>query len=418
MDDKKKRKILIFAPDFYPRLGGYAHGITHMIRWLAQTSTYELHVITPVQIEQFPELNLPSVFVHRLPRHVNICKGINRIVYYLSVSRFLKNFFLKHTGFDFLFIETFEFPSITLRLVKYSKLPPAKIAIRIHACTETEIYLSASDRDLQRRFQQARKLASLTANILATTPYYLEYFKRYYCNYNIYLTDKNYGILPTFPPFPDNTDQTAKPTGELPAGMRDTHKLYFFALGRLNLIGYMQKNFELIAFALKHLEKTDKALFDRIVIATRGEGECLEKLETVIAALDLKNKFLFVPPLSCTEMQLIYKKASGAILISLFEGYSMFATEALSAGCPIILSSGTGVSHLVRNGENGYLADPCSPFDLARAISALAYDGVSMPREQIKTAYLRQNNPDNSSALFEYFTSVYACTQKPLRRNA
>ena len=66
------------------------------------------------------------------------------------------------------------------------------------------------------------------------------------------------------------------------------------------------------------------------------------------------------------------------VLPSLFgEGLPMVVLEAMAAGVPIVGTRVEGVPEAIRDGEDGLLAEPSDPIDLARVLA-----GVSIDRQQ------------------------------------
>jgi glycosyltransferase involved in cell wall biosynthesis len=82
----------------------------------------------------------------------------------------------------------------------------------------------------------------------------------------------------------------------------------------------------------------------------------------------LQARFRLHPPtLSIVDR---YREASALLLASLFEGLPNVVCEAMACGRPVLLSDVCDHANLVAEGDNGFLFDPLSPDDIARAIAS------------------------------------------------
>jgi glycosyltransferase involved in cell wall biosynthesis len=67
-----------------------------------------------------------------------------------------------------------------------------------------------------------------------------------------------------------------------------------------------------------------------------------------------------------------YRRADAVALPSFYEGLPNTICEAMACGRPILMSDVCDAGNLVKNGHNGFLFDPFSPEDIARAILEFA----------------------------------------------
>lgn len=88
---------------------------------------------------------------------------------------------------------------------------------------------------------------------------------------------------------------------------------------------------------------------------------CLEKVKK----MNLNNYISFYPPTDQIEKE--YQKADLLCLPSLYEGCPNAVCEAMASGVPISCSDVSDNSRIVEEGRNGFLFDPTSPEDIARA---------------------------------------------------
>ena len=68
----------------------------------------------------------------------------------------------------------------------------------------------------------------------------------------------------------------------------------------------------------------------------------------------------------------LYRKADAIVLPSFFEGLSNVVCEAMACGRPVLAGDVTDMANLVKDGCNGFLFDPSSPKDMARAVLQFA----------------------------------------------
>ena len=84
----------------------------------------------------------------------------------------------------------------------------------------------------------------------------------------------------------------------------------------------------------------------------------------------LQDSVIFHPPV-CSIGD-IYRGADAVALPSFFEGLPNAVCEAMACGRPILMTNVCDAGNLVKNGHNGFLFDPASPEDMARAILEFA----------------------------------------------
>jgi glycosyltransferase involved in cell wall biosynthesis len=67
-------------------------------------------------------------------------------------------------------------------------------------------------------------------------------------------------------------------------------------------------------------------------------------------------------------LALAYSAADGMVVPSVQEAFGQTASEALACGTPVIAFKATGLKDIVEHQQQGYLATPFDPEDLARGI--------------------------------------------------
>lgn len=121
----------------------------------------------------------------------------------------------------------------------------------------------------------------------------------------------------------------------------------FIAVGRLIEL----KNFESIVRSFNLMSEST----DTLTIA--GEGPLRSSLERCVADLNLQDQVFFTGQLSQIELAKLYADSCTLILASTNEVWGMVATEALSAGCHVVVSDNCGVSTFVKGMRGTYICN-------------------------------------------------------------
>lgn len=85
---------------------------------------------------------------------------------------------------------------------------------------------------------------------------------------------------------------------------------------------------------------------------------------------------------SNAELKALYENARCFVYASLYEGFGLPPLEALSAGCPIVVSNTASLPEIC--GEAAVLCDPYSPEDIARAVGQVL-NAPPADRNQLKS---------------------------------
>lgn len=114
-----------------------------------------------------------------------------------------------------------------------------------------------------------------------------------------------------------------------------------------------------------------------------GMGHAVEwrdELERLAHDLGVAQRVTFTGGILDDELELAFARSRAIILPSHVEGFGLAPLEGWHRGVPAIVSSGTGIAELVRDGENG-LVFPAGDVDgLARAMLALASNAANAQR--------------------------------------
>ncbi|AKB13060.1 Glycosyltransferase involved in cell wall bisynthesis [Methanosarcina thermophila] len=105
------------------------------------------------------------------------------------------------------------------------------------------------------------------------------------------------------------------------------------------------------------LEKYKNLLFLMI-----GDGPLREKLERIVEKSGLSNNFYFTGEISREKVLGYLEQADIFALPSTNEAFGVSILEAISRKVPVVAMNNSGVSDIIKNGINGYLADSLEEF--------------------------------------------------------
>jgi glycosyltransferase involved in cell wall biosynthesis len=104
----------------------------------------------------------------------------------------------------------------------------------------------------------------------------------------------------------------------------------------------------------------------KLVIA--GTGPMAEQLQHQVAANGLADHVVFAGYISDAERNEVYAAADAAVFPSLYEPFGIVALEAMSFGCPVVVSKTGGLAEIVEGHETGIVVEPGNPGSLAWGI--------------------------------------------------
>jgi len=103
-----------------------------------------------------------------------------------------------------------------------------------------------------------------------------------------------------------------------------------------------------------------------------GDGERRQALTRLAQEIGLASRIHFLG--WRTDLEAILGELDVVICCSKNEGTPLALIEAMAAGVPVLATDVGGVGDLIRQGETGWLAPPCDPPALSRAIRDLLAD--------------------------------------------
>jgi glycosyltransferase involved in cell wall biosynthesis len=92
-----------------------------------------------------------------------------------------------------------------------------------------------------------------------------------------------------------------------------------------------------------------------------GEGRGAERFQKAVTEMGLHKHIVLLPYVSPEVLSGHYQNAHLFLLPSRSEGMPKVVLEAMSSGCPVVLSDIPGCRELVEKGKNGFLVPPGSP---------------------------------------------------------
>jgi len=92
----------------------------------------------------------------------------------------------------------------------------------------------------------------------------------------------------------------------------------------------------------------------------------MAETQALIKRSGLSEQFIFVGEVENVESE--YRQADALVLVSTREGLPNAVCEGMASGLPIVAGAVADIPRIVREGENGFLCDPRSAADIARAL--------------------------------------------------
>lgn len=134
------------------------------------------------------------------------------------------------------------------------------------------------------------------------------------------------------------------------------------SVGELN----KNKNHQVILKAMSLLKN------ENLYYIIAGQGENADNLISLAKELGLENNFNLLG--QRTDIPEIYKASDICCLPSIREGLPVAAIEGMASGLPLIAADNRGTRDLCRNNENGFLCNPFSTEEFAKAIKTVTSD--------------------------------------------
>jgi D-inositol-3-phosphate glycosyltransferase len=104
-----------------------------------------------------------------------------------------------------------------------------------------------------------------------------------------------------------------------------------------------------------------------------GEKELL-RLKSLAAELGLEGSVRFVGPQPHAKLPDFYRASNGLVVCSYSESFGLTALEAHACAVPVVATSVGGLSHVVVDGESGFLIDDRDPTMFAKRLHTILAD--------------------------------------------
>lgn len=159
-----------------------------------------------------------------------------------------------------------------------------------------------------------------------------------------------------------------------------------------------RKNPQILVEAIDYLD-------ENIVLEIIGKpinNEYFEQLKKRIENSKHKKNILITPHLSQDELIKKYLQYDLFILPSISEGLGRVVIEAQATGCPVLVSSDTGIVDLVMDGETGFIFENNNVLDLSSKLDTLIKDRELLFQVGLNSREFVKNNFNENNFKFGY----------------
>ncbi len=356
------RRLVYICPTFFPKPTGFAIAFTNIIKAIEKKGYFdEVHIFSTDDGLEVPDelQSICSIKKYRVRGREKVAKLPNwacKMAVPKILSGFLGDISKLSPGQNDVFMYEEFGVGFEMYLLKNS-YPESKHFLRVHG-TFPEFTACFSGLAHRRRYVDYALLDGET-NIVSTTNFYFGYLNEYFLDRSY---DKqqmvNYYLLPNL--IVDEILMTDKV--EL-----SNEKITLIQLGRMDKLGVFQKGFFDTVRALRYIESSRPELAKKLRIIMIGGGDDASRVDEQLAMLKLVE---VVRHERCSNDKVkAYVNESDLVLMpSRCEGMSMFATEALSLGKPIIFTAKNGLRDYLIDGYNGLSMEEFDYSELANNI--------------------------------------------------
>jgi len=369
--------VLFIVPDFYPHSTGFSNASQGLINAIHKygSNAYKVFVYTSVPLVNEEEYK--NTFVSRHPYKKHILENRFTVKYFARKRYEVFKKFVIVNKIDVLFFETNTFSYLqNWALEDFG----SKAVVRIHSTADTEVPVfdfSNSVYSINNRKNVFNFMQNIE-NIVSTSTYYLDFVKHHYLEDNVYRiwNNKSYSIL----------YNTVSETIETTTVVSNNS---FLSMGKMSDNGLTQKGMLDLIEAVSIL-KHEGTLPEDFIITIIGDGVKLPFVRKYIECFGVGSYINIINKASHDEVFEIMKKVKAIILLSRYEGQSMFITESISNGKPLVVSDNNGMQDMIIDSWNGYITKTGDPNDAAKQIKKM----INAPKEDL------QKFSDNSLELF------------------
>ena len=149
-------------------------------------------------------------------------------------------------------------------------------------------------------------------------------------------------------------------------------KKQFLFVGRLNF----QKGIPFLLQVWREFNRTNVEEWQLVIL---GGGEEKNRIEETIRKDNIRN--IRIDPPTC-DVEKYYEESVALLMTSIFEGFGLVLTEAMSRGCiPLAFNTFTSLHDIVRDGKNGFIIKPFDTQKYSLCLKQIVQDTVK--REQL-----------------------------------
>ncbi len=125
----------------------------------------------------------------------------------------------------------------------------------------------------------------------------------------------------------------------------------FLFLSRINY----KKGLDTLIYACHNIMGNHKDIF--LVLAGPDSNGYLERVESMISKLNLRDRVNYIGPLDLSEKADAFKGSDCFILPSKNENFGIAIVESLQYGLPVIISNNVYISQEIADGQSGWVCD-------------------------------------------------------------
>lgn len=234
----------------------------------------------------------------------------------------------------------------------------------------SKIFLILHGIESWRKLNFFEKFFSRSVNIFISVS---NFTKEKFLEYNSFLNNKKYFILPTYININDKIDYSEN----LPKGK------IILSVSRISKDD-TYKGIENVIKVMPHILKEFPDTYYIII----GDGDDRERLEKIARDLNVKDNVIFKGFVSNEKLNFYYKNCDLFILPSKKEGFGIVFLEALCFGKPVIAGSKDGSKEVLLNGELGILINPDNLEEIKNAILKILKEEID--KNYFNSDYLKR----------------------------
>ena len=356
------KRLIYVCPTFFPKPTGFAIAFTNIIKAIDLKGYFDEIIIystddgleipkgvkSKVKITKYQVKGREKAA--KLPSF--ICKKLLPKMF----SGFISDISQLTVGPDDVFMYEEFGVGFEMYLLK-KDYPEAKHFLRVHG-TFPEFTACFSGLSHRRRYVDYA-LQDGETNVVSTTNFYFNYLNEHFLKRSYDKQQKiNYYLLPNLINDDVMNSSDSKSNEE---------KVTLIQLGRMDKLGVFQKGFFDTVRALRYIESARPDLASKLRIIMIGSGDDAARVDEQLEMLKLVQ---VVRHESCPNATVkAYVNESDLVLMpSRCEGMSMFATEALALGKPIVFTENNGLRDYLKDGYNGLSMEEFDYTELANNI--------------------------------------------------